>query len=194
MLKTLYACFDPELTYLQTQEIEEGKKAGLTDQQIQAFSFSAYNYLQMKELRLALQSGMDKKRIKCMFRPALSHETMHWMRMQLENGEKVDDVIFKKHLIAFFLSLILLLSFTLFMPSYEAPYLELKEDSIHLQIGEAFHPMEYIEGYSRGKGQLILPEMIDTQKEGDYVLVYKLMSKDTLIEKVLHITISAGTE
>lgn len=194
MLKTLYAYFDNDLTYLQNKEIEEARKAGLSDQEIQTFSFSAYNHLQMKELRLALQSGMDIKKMRCMFRPGLSHEMMHWMRLQLEKGEKVEDIILKKHLVMIFVILLVLLALTLYMPVYEEPYLELKEDSITLEVGDPFHPMAYIEGYSRGKGQLILPETIDTEKEGNYVLVYKLMSKDTLIEKVLHITVCADTE
>lgn len=194
MLKTLYACFDNELTYLQAHEIAEAKKAGLTDQQIQSFSFPAYNHLQMKEIRLALQNGTDTKKMRCMLRPGLSYEAMHWMRLRLEKGEKVDDIILKKNLVVVFVVLIVLLSLVLYMPPYEAPYLELKQDSVILETGAPFHPMEYIEGYSRGKGQLILPESIDTQKEGEYVLVYKLMSDDTLIEKVLHITICANSE
>lgn len=189
--KMIFSYFDNELTYLQLREIDEAKKAGLTEEDICILSQGGYNHLQMHEIRLALQKGIDQKKMRCMFHPSLSYETMHYIRLQLEKGEDVDDIIFKKQLIAFFLFLLLLLGLTLFMPAHEEPFLELKSDSVILEVGEAFHPMEYIDSYSRGKGQLILPETIDTQKEGNYVLVYKLMSEDTLIEKVLHITITA---
>lgn len=183
--KLLLATFESELTYLQQKEIEEGKRNGLNDKQISLYSGREYNFLQMKEIRLALEHGIEVKGVRKMLDSSLSFERMREIRIQLENKEKV---IVHRNVMPVFIAVIVLLFITLFVPVYSKPYLSLKKDCIELKQGDTFEAMSYIDKF-RGKGKLIVPSNVDTSKKGNQIVVYKLITDEKEIEKVLLIKI-----
>lgn len=183
--KSLLATFESELTYLQQKEIEEGKKKGLSDKQISLYSGREYNFLQMKEIRLALEHGIEMRDVRKMLDSSLSFEKMREIRLQLENKEKV---IVHRNVMPVFIVVIVLLFVTLFVPVYSKPYLSLKKDCIELKQGDTFEAMAYIDKF-RGKGKLIVPSNVDTNKKGNQIVVYKLITDEKEIEKTLLIKI-----
>lgn len=192
--KKIFASFTTELTFLQKQEIEKGIRAGLKEAEIRHFASSEFNHLQMQEIRLAFENGLDVKKIKRMCHSSLSYKWMKWMRLEMEKGKKVEDLYLKKQIVMLLIVCLSALFVNLFVPVEQDPYLTLTHSSVQLVVGDPFQPMDYIESYSKTKGTLILPDNVDTSKEGDQIAVYRLMSKDTLIEKILYISVTSDPE
>ncbi len=186
MLKTILACFENELTFLQTKEVELGFKHGLKKEDVKIYASREYNHLQMRELRLCLEYGIEKKKMKRILHSDVSYLKMKEMRLKLEKGEKIA-IDLRRYVPLCMIGVCLCLFVTMF-PVNEAS-LELKTDSITLQCGEIFEPMSYIKSFSSKKGQLILPSSIDTSKQGNHVVIYRLKTTSKDIEKVLYVKV-----
>ena len=188
MLKSILACFESELTYLQKKEVELGLRNGLKKEDVRLYASREYNYLQMKEIRLCLEHGVDKKRLKRILHSDLTVAQMYQYRMKLERNEMIP-IDMKRYILISLFIISMFLFFTLFPIGEESPTLELKEESITLQCGDTFDPMSYIQSFSSKQGQLILPSSIDTSKQGNHVLVYRLKTKNQEIEKILYVKV-----
>lgn len=182
--KTMISYFESELTPLQNKEIQEGIKNGLSKKQVMTYASKEYNFLQMEQLRLALEHQLDKTKMKYLYDSSLSYLTMKEIREKLENNEILDIKVSRKNVIHSFLIVSILLMFTLFVPVYSKPRLMLKEDSITLKQGESFNPMSYIQLYT-GKGKLIIPSVVDTKKKGNQIVIYRLITDEKTIDKIL---------
>lgn len=185
--KTIYACFDSELTFLQNQEIEIGRRSGLSEKNIQKYACREYNFLQMEQIRLAFQQGLDWKYVKYICNPTLRIEQMKLYRknplLALIDRKKKWIVRICIGCICFCISIYCFYR-------YEEPYLKLKHETVNMKVGDTFSPMEYIDSYSNQYGELILPQPIDTSKSGNYVLLYTLLVGNTQIEKVLYVNVN----
>lgn len=179
MLKMLYACFDTELTFLQKQQVLLGKKNGLSNTQIQMYASREFNYLQMEQIRLAFQQGVSEKVIHKMCHAHLSIDTLHALR----TNEKQTIHNTRKYVIWFAL---LFVSIVWMIPK-EQPYFSLTQEEVTIHVGDPFDPMQYIDTYSYTKGRIEIPQMISTDTSGHYICVYRFISQNVKIEKVLHV-------
>lgn len=183
-IKTIISYFENELTPLQNIEIQEGIKNGLSKKQVMTYASKEYNFLQMEQLRLALEHQLDKTKMKCLYDSSLPFQTMKEIREKLEKNEIINEKIIHKNVIHSFLFVSVLLMITLFVPVYSKPRLLLKEDSITLKQGETFNPMSYIQLYT-GKGKLIIPSAVETNEKGNQIVVYRLITDEKTIDKML---------
>ena len=55
------------LGVLQREQVEFGRKAGLSDKDIKIYAKSKFNFLQMQEMRLALEDGIPRQEVKKRF-------------------------------------------------------------------------------------------------------------------------------
>lgn len=182
--KTMISYFESELTPLQNYEIQEGIKNGLSKKQVMTYASKEYNFLQMEQLRLALEHRLNRTEMKYLYDSSLSYITMKEIREKLENNERIDIKISHKNVIHSFLIVSILLMITLFLPVYSKPRLLLKEDSITLKQGDTFNPMSYIQLYT-GKGKLIVPSSINTNEKGNQIAIYRLITVEKTIDKIL---------
>lgn len=182
--KTIFSYFTNELSPLQKEQLLFAKQDSINDKYIGILSSGEYNFKQMEQIRLALKHKIDSSKMKYLLDSSLSHETMEDIRMKLENNEVLDISISHKRVIHTFIVVSVLLMIALFVPVYSKPRLLLKEDSITLQQDESFDAMKYIQIYT-GKGRLIIPSVVDTNKKGNQVVVYRLITDEKTIEKIL---------
>lgn len=186
--KRLFSYFNDELTFLQNQEVELARKDGLSEKQIQLFASGEYNFLQMQEIRQILCENPEKKSYKYFLNSDLNYIQIREIGDKVKNHEKLHVSFLSKKIVGAFLLITIMLFVMLFVPIYTKPSLYLKQDIVKLSQGESFYPMKYIYTYS-GKGKLILPNVVDTNKKGNQIVVYRLITKEKKIEKILLIKI-----
>ena len=73
-------------TCLQQEEIEKGRKDGLSEEQIGLYARHEFNYLQMQEIRLALEAGKDSKLIQKVAVSWIPAREMHEIFADEENA------------------------------------------------------------------------------------------------------------
>jgi len=185
MIKRLLALFNPELTYLQRKEFEEGMANGLDEEQLAFLSRHGMNHEKMHEIRLCMEEGIPMKQIRKLIQSEA--EEIKRKRKQILRGEIVDLKSFHWGTLSVYMMAfgVICLLISGFIQGRNRPYLRLKTDTVELKKGESFDPMSYIDSYSSADSRLYLPESLNTSKEGSYIVVYKLVSgKHEIIESM----------
>lgn len=194
--KELYAGFHQEYSLLQKSEIKKGMDDGLTIQEVEKYASPAYNFMQMKEIRTAIEEKIPEKEYAVMCDPAISAEEMKEMRIRLAHGQ-----IVRRHGTVWrmavgsvcVLGLVGYLGYAMFAPK-QMPELTLSSQEITLSVGEQFEPMYYIQNYNGEDGQLILPEFVSTGTAGRKAAVYRLLTKDTELVRILYVNVKETHE
>lgn len=176
---------------LQSEQIELGRKGGLSEKEIALYAKKKYNFLQMQEIRTALMNKADPAQVRAMCRHRLTHEEMEAVRRRIEKGEKVyvkPDLCYVLAAAALTVSG-LTLGITGYMKADEHATLEMKQDTAVLHTGDTFDPMAYVSSYSADADRLILPEGIDTSAPGRKAAVYRLCRGNEEITRIVIVEI-----
>lgn len=180
----IFAFLMPELSYLQKQEILNGKENGL-GKKTAFYEDRLLNHEKMHELRLALEHGVSEKDVRMMRRLRTAEEMMN-MRRRLEKGELVRRTSFYVPAVMIMTAVLTLASD---LSAYRKPYLHLRCSETEIDQGSVFSPAAYIQDYSMKGGTLILPEDVDTSRPQDVIAVYILENGKERITKTLYIHI-----
>lgn len=165
--------FEKNLDLLQKMEVQNGIDHGLTDEEISVYAKPSYNYLQMKEMRTALEHGVEVRLVKRM-KPHMCLKEMEHMRLCLEAGESVS---FRLHIPrtdgrVIGLLLCVMMLFCAGFAKMREPVLTVRQDTVVLQKGEVFDSAKYVELSGLCRGELILPDNVNTEEPGTYLAVY----------------------
>ena len=174
------------LGVLQHEQVEFGKKAGLSEKDIKVYAKAKFNFLQMQEMRLALEEGVSRQEVKRRFKSSMNHEDMERLRREIKYLEKYNEPINDDiNLIPYYLSLlcavlmvVMFLAFSFFNINDKA-YLEIVNDNVKVERGTSFNPYKYVS--YKESGELSFND-IDTSELGDKIVVYELKKgSDTFI-------------
>ena len=172
---------------LQLEQIETGRKRGLSEKQIRIYAKHSYDFLQMEQLRLALENGLDPYRMKPMRNKRLTHQQMESMRIRLERGDDADSGMDIKYILACAALAVMAAALILegYLASGDHAYLNLKTDTVVLSQGEIFDPMSIVDSYSEDARLLKLPEALNTQTPSRQAAVYRLQAKNEEITRIV---------
>lgn len=180
------------LGVLQREQIEFGRKAGLSEEAIKVYAKSKFNFLQMQEMRLALEDGISIKEVKKRFKSKLNHDEMERLRKEIKKLEEYEDTETNENiLIPYYISLgvgiFLILSY--FVVSYfmisNKPYLELVNESVNIKEGEVFNPKDYViydDNYELSYNDI-------SASTNEQVIIYELKKGDDKIIRYLNVNI-----
>ena len=188
--KTFYSLLAPELTSLQKEQIALGKDHDLDEKDIAMYASSRYNFEQMREIRLALEHHVDRRYVRSLCDPSLPAKQMKEMRMDLQHGRFPRTAM--KHLekaaavMAGGSALFLVLA--LFVPEHRSTW-HLNASEAEILQGERFDPMQYVEGYRKEDGVLVLPENVDTETPGSVLAEYRTVQNGTVTRQYLRVTV-----
>lgn len=174
------------LGVLQREQVEFGRKAGLSDKDIKVYAKSKFNFLQMQEMRLALEDGIPRQEVKKRFKSNLNHEDMEGLRKEIKELEKynepyVEDRVLLPYYLAALSAFLIIVSFVVisFFVINNKVNLEIINDNVEVQKGASFNPYKYV-SYEES-GELTFND-IDTNEVGDKAVIYKLKKgNDTFI-------------
>ena len=181
---------------LQSEQIELGIKAGLSQKDIRLYAKHCYDFLQMQEIRTALEEGLSREQVKRMCHSRLSHEEMEEMRKAMKQGEYVN----RRPMIRYWIlcAALLILCGALIAQGYVLAgrqiYLDLSQNEVILEEGEPFEPMKYVAGYSMDAERLRLPADNDTSVPGTQAAVYTLRKGKEELTRILRVTIAPAEE
>ena len=179
-----------QMTLLQNEQIELGTKNGLSEKQIRLYAKKKYNFLQMQELRQGLEAGLTRKQMRILLHGSLSHQEMNALRTAMEKGEipyRPYPWILTECVLAAVLAGLGAGSMRMVQ---DRPYLYLEKEQIRLKQGEAFDPSAYIRSVSNRRGKLILPVDLDTSSPGHKAAVYRLVSREGEIIRILYVDVA----
>ncbi len=71
-------------TFLQKQEVEAGRKAGLTPEEIRIYTEPGLNFMQMRVIREALADGLSPEDAKLVAQPWINAEAMKEMIAEMK--------------------------------------------------------------------------------------------------------------
>lgn len=162
--KMLFSLMTKEYTVLQKEQLLLGAKHGLSMDEIQLYAFSGYNFAQMRTIRIALE---ERKNVKDILDPDLSAAEMELI---LIDGVKKKKTAKKNTLIL----LPLLVTLYLFSKPNDEAVLVLSQSMVNIEVGEHFDAARYVQKMNGPNAVLYLPESVDTNQTGSYVLVYRL--------------------
>ena len=159
------------LGILQQEQIELGRKSGLSTAQIKLYAKPRYNFLQMQEIRLALEAGASPKEIKMNYRENVSHQAMEKLRQ--EGDYQKDNFSLAPYYIVGVLSILLIIGFIIgsYFRIQDDLYINFIHDEIVLSSAQELQPFNYVVNY-HPKGQLSVLNNLGADEEG--VLVYRL--------------------
>lgn len=193
------------LNVFQLREIQIAFQNGLTEDQVDVFATGEFDSLQMKEIRLGYEMGLTQEQILSYANPAIDADAMNHMRISIDRNtglseKKRADLNQKKWktrmMIAVFILTCISIGISAILVNEEAKLyfqklnLVLVDDTIELQTGEAFYPMEYVSEYTQDENvELILPEGIDTTHPGCIKVMYKLKNKRKIMMQQLFVSI-----
>ena len=162
---------------LQQEQIDLGKKHGLSNKQVHIYAKEKYDFLQMQEMRLALEEGMHPLKVRLFFTSRKTHEVMEKLR-ESEKDEVVEPV---PYFVAISCAVVIVICIigALFVYMHFEPDFLLKESVIYIRKGERINPLSYIDEEFKDK-----VEIIEKQKEnGNHVVVYHTDE----IYRILHV-------
>ena len=172
---------------LQLEQIETGRRRGLSEKQIRIYARHSYDFLQMEQLRLAMEHGLDPYRMKPMRSCRLTHQQMESMRIRLERGEEVFTRMDIKYILACTALGVMTAALILegYLASKEHAYLNLKTDTVTLSAGTPFDPMSIVDSYPEGAQKLKLPETLNTETPSRQAAVYRLKAGNEEITRIV---------
>ena len=179
-------------TYLQRQEIRQGKEEGLSEEEIAVYRKPSLNYLQMASLRNALCSGISAESVRPLAHSWIPHWQMEDLIQEIRNGGA--PVLPKrpfplKQVIAGVLVLLGGVGIVLTVDPSESPVLELTAQEVRLACGMEFDPSLYVKDYSRENASLYLPDRFVAEKPGTRLVQYRLEGKGGSVHKNLRILV-----
>ena len=176
-----------EWNLLQSEQIELGRKGGLSEKEIALYAKRKYNFLQMQDIRTALMNHDDPAQMKAMCRASLSHQEMEALRLRIEKGEKVYEPLDMRYLLAAAALSVFGVTIAIFGYQRAGEYADLcmTKDTAVLHAGDVFEPMDYVASYSADADRLVLPQEIDTSVPGRKAAVYRLCRGNEEITRIL---------
>jgi|GEM_PF-1594677 len=170
-----------EMTFLQRQELEYARKAGLSAEQISLLG-SGFNFLQMQEIRKALQAGMAEAEIRRYAHPWISNADMAEIFGCLQRHEPVPEPEEKppagrRHrsriLLIPLLAVPACMAAAIHPRADAAEPLALKLQEVTIPCGTVFDPSLYAE-ISDPSGDLILPPSFHAERPENRIALYQL--------------------
>lgn len=181
---------------LQKEQIELGRKEGLSERQIRLYAKHRYSFLQMQEIRTALADGFSIRDVRKLCRPWYSDRDMEKIRLRLKNKEKNPSGMSVRTWCAG--AALLVLGAALIISGYirisERPDLSLSAAAVTLKAGEPFEPMKYVASCSQKAEKLSLPSGVDTLSPGTKAAVYRLKAGQEEITRILLVKVEAAEE
>lgn len=178
-------------TCLQQEEIEKGRKDGLSEEQIGLYARHEFNYLQMQEIRLALEAGKDSRLIQKAAVSWVPAREMHEIFAEAET--ELPEIPERKkrkvpiRMIAAITSagsLAVLLGMGL--PEKRELSLELTAKEVRIPCGETFRPEKYVQACSED-AELILPEEMTADHPENRLAVYQAKWKSQEVQQILRV-------
>ena len=181
-------------TFLQKQEVEAGKKAGLTPEEIRIYTEPGLNFMQMRVIREALADGLSPDDAKLVACPWINAETMKELIAEMKQGKKVTvkkRPDFRKWILpaAGAAAAIFTAGFLILEEPKEMPSLELRQDEIRLACGMKFEPEQYVKSRSEAGYELLLPDAFTAERPEVRLALYELKGKEESVRKILRITV-----
>ncbi len=178
-------------TCLQQEEIEKGRKDGLSEEQIGLFARHEFNYLQMQEIRLALEAGKDSRLIQKAAVSWIPAREMHEIFAQTETAipdipEKKKRKIPVRMVAAIGAAGSLAVLAGMAFPEKKELKLELTAKEVRIPCGETFHPENYVHACSQ-EAQLILPEEITADHPENRLAVYRAKTNRQEVQQILRV-------
>lgn len=178
-------------TCLQQEEIEKGRKDGLSEEQIGLYARHEFNYLQMQEIRLALEAGKDSKLIQKAAVSWIPAREMHEIFADEENAipeipEKKKRKIPFKMLAAIGSAGSLAILLGMGIPEKKELKLELTAKEMKIPCGETFHPEKYVQEVSE-EAELILPEEMTAERPENRMAAYQAKWKNQEVQQILRV-------
>lgn len=161
---------------LQREQIDLGKKNGLSDRAIRIYAKEKYDFLQMQEIRMALESGMSPWKVRFRFFPWIPHQAMEKIRELSE--EEVDDP--KPYYSAIIVTVIIMgiIIIGLFIHMHLVPPFTLKLDEIEIKKGERINPIKYLD-----ESYVDSVTIQQGEEKGNRVILYE----NNQVYRILHI-------
>lgn len=180
-----------KLTLLQNEQIELGRKHGLQEKQIRLYAKPSYNFLQMQELRTAMENGITGRNLRFLLKPSLSHQEMSRIRRCLEQGQQPLIPYPYGKILTAAAAVLMGLGIVALEAVHDRPYLLLNRESVTLKQGDVFDASSYIERDDNRAGKLILPVDVDTSEPGRKAAVYRYVTDEGEIVRILYVDVHA---
>lgn len=181
---------------LQEQEIEQGRKDGLSDSEISLYARKDFNYRRMSEFRMALRDQLPMDLILSAAHSSLADDEIHDLFEEYREKQTAVLPVKKKKIrfpwiflgIVFASVLAVALLYANVIHHRSTAAIVLKNESVRIPCGQEFDPSKYVTITGLSDGEYVeMPEKFTPEKPQKEVVVYQLHSNDGVKQVLLQV-------
>ena len=181
------------MSVLQRTEIEQGRKAELSEEEIALYADHTFNYLQMAAIRKALEKGLDIEQIRSIANPWIPSWQMEEMMEELERGESPEIPArpwkIQRLLVGIGILFVVGCALSACLQPQEEVALELTASEVRISSGSEFDPSNYVKQMSGRDATLFLPDKFTAGLPGTKLVQYRLEGNGMTVKKNLRVEI-----